>query len=124
MSASQTTPKEAPYYYVPGMSAHPIRTSLSMLTTLVGAALWINHYMAGYILFRIGVACLLCSLYFWFDEAIRESDGGLNSKRVDSAYRWSMEWFIFFEVVLCWAFLFTLWYMRDVSSTMFGDIDH
>ena len=124
MSASQTTPREAPYYYVPGMSAHPIRTSLSMLTTLAGAALWINHYMAGYFLFLIGVACLLCSLYFWFGDAIRESEGGLNSKRVDSAYRWSMAWFIFSEVMFFSAFFFTLWYMRDVTTPMLGDIDH
>ncbi len=124
MNASQTAKKEAPYYYVPDISAHPIRTSASLLITLLGAALWINRYTTGYVLFLIGIACLLASLYFWFGEAIRESELGYNSKRVDSAYRWSMAWFIFSEVMFFSAFFFALWYMRDVTTPWLSDIDH
>ncbi|HLR12494.1 MAG TPA: cytochrome c oxidase subunit 3 [Burkholderiaceae bacterium] len=124
MSASQGVRKEAPYYYVPDISPHPIRTSFSLLMTLLGAALWINLYTFGYYLFLAGVACLLASLYAWFGEAIRESEIGLNSKRVDSAYRWSMAWFIFSEVMFFSAFFFTLWYMRSVTTPFLADLDH
>lgn len=124
MSASQAVQKEAPYYFVPGMSAHPIRTSASLLMSLLGAAFWINNYTAGYVLFLVGIACLLASLYFWFGEAIRESEVGLNSKRVDSAYRWSMAWFIFSEVMFFSAFFFTLWYMREVTTPWLSNLDH
>lgn len=124
MSASDTVKKEAPYYYVPGLSAHPIRTSVSLLLTLLGAALWINNSTIGYVLFLTGISCLLASLYFWFGEAIRESELGFNSKRVDSAYRWSMAWFIFSEVMFFSAFFFTLWYMREVTTPWLSDLDH
>lgn len=125
MSASQAVrQKEAPRYYVPSESPHPLRTSFSLLLTLLGAALWINRYTAGYVLFLIGVACLFVSLYLWFGQAIDESEAGLNSRRVDSAYRWSMAWFIFSEVMFFSAFFFTLWYMRQVTTPMLADIDH
>lgn len=125
MSASHAVRgKEAPYYFVPGESAHPIRTSLSLLLTLLGAALWINSYTAGYWLFLLGVGSLFMSLYFWFREAIQESEAGLNSKRVDSAYRWSMAWFIFSEVMFFSAFFFSLWYMREVTTPWLSNLDH
>ena len=41
-SAQMAHTGEPPYYYVPPDSVHPIRASLSMLATLIGAALWVN----------------------------------------------------------------------------------
>lgn len=125
MSASQAVQgKEAPYYYVPGESPHPVRTSGSLLLTLLGAALWINDYTFGYWMFLLGIGCLFMSLYFWFRDAIHESEAGLNSKRVDSAYRWSMAWFIFSEVMFFSAFFFTLWYMREITTPWLSNLDH
>ena len=125
MSASQAVPgKEAPYYFIPGESPHPIRTSISLLLCLFGAALWINSYTVGYWTFLTGVGCLFVSLYLWFRQAIEESEAGLNSKRVDSAYRWSMAWFIFSEVMFFSAFFFTLWYMREVTTPWLSNLDH
>lgn len=125
MSASQTAHgNEAPYYYVPPNSAHPIRTSISMLATLLGAALWINNYQVGFWLFLAGILALFVVLYSWFGDAIRESEGGLNSKRVDNAYRWSMTWFIFSEVMFFAAFFGSLWYLRQIAAPMLGDLEH
>ena len=87
--------KEAPYYYVPHDSVHPVRASVSLLLTLVGAALWVNSYAAGPWVFLVGILCLFVVLFGWFGDAIRESEGGMNSVRVDHSYRWSMAWFIF-----------------------------
>lgn len=125
MSASQAAQgTKAPYYYVPGESPHPVRTSMSLLVTLLGAALWINSYEAGYWMFLVGIGCLFTSLYFWFGDAIRESEAGLNSQRVDSAYRWSMAWFIFSEVMFFSAFFGALWYMREVTTPWLSNLDH
>ena len=116
--------KEAPYYFVPGLSSHPVRTSLTMLVGLLGAALWINHFPGGKWVFFIGLFCFFISLYFWFGEAIKESETGLNSQRVDSSYRWSMAWFIFSEVMFFSAFFGALWYTREISTPLLSDLDH
>src|SRR5690606_25089469 len=92
---------KASYYYVPGNSPHPIRTSISLLLMFMGAALWINSMFPGRWMFLIGVVALFVSLYLWFSEAIHESETGLNSKRVDNAYRWTMARFIGAEVSFC-----------------------
>ena len=35
-----------------------------------------------------GFLSLIVILYYWFGDAIRESEAGLNSKRIDNSYRW------------------------------------
>lgn len=125
MSASQVAQvNEAPYYYVPAESPHPVRTSFSLLLSLLGAALWINSYQFGYWMFLTGITCLFVSLYLWFGEAIRETEQGLNSARVDGSYRWSMAWFIFSEVMFFSAFFGALWYTREVTTPWLSNLDH
>jgi len=125
MSASHSvTGKEAPYYYVPADSPHPVRASISLLLALVGAALWINNYTVGHWVFLLGIASLFVVLFGWFGDAIRESEGGLNSKRVDNAYRWSMAWFIFSEVMFFAAFFGALWYTRTITTPLLSDLEH
>lgn len=125
MSASHSvTGKEAPYYYVPADSPHPVRASISLLLALVGAALWINNYMVGHWVFLLGILSLFVVLFGWFGDAIRESEDGLNSKRVDNAYRWSMAWFIFSEVMFFAAFFGSLWYTRTITTPWLSDLDH
>jgi len=114
----------APYYYVPPASSHPIRASLSLLAVLMGTAFWINGSQVGFWVFLAGIAALFIVLYKWFGDSIGESEGGLNSKRVDSAYRWSMTWFIFSEVMFFAAFFGSLWYVRTISTPMLGDLEH
>src|SRR5690554_1178759 len=116
MSATHAdTVDKAPYYYVPSNSPHPIRTSLSLLLMFIGAALWINSMFPCFWMFIVGVICLFVSLYLWFADAIHESESGLNSARVDHAYRWSMAWFIFSEVMFFSAFFGALWYAREIT---------
>jgi cytochrome c oxidase subunit 3 len=125
MSASHSAQgTAAPYYYVPAHSSHPVQASVSMLMVLIGAALWINSFEPGPWLFLIGVLCMLTTLFFWFKDAIGESEGGLNSQRVDHSYRWSMSWFIFSEVMFFGAFFGSLWYTREVSLPWLTNIDH
>ena len=67
---------------------------------------------------------MITVLYFWFGDAIQEGESGLNSKRVDVSYRWSMSWFIFSEVMFFAAFFGALWYTRTVTTPWLGDLDH
>jgi Heme/copper-type cytochrome/quinol oxidase, subunit 3 len=125
MSATHVdTGEKAPYYYVPANSPHPIRTSISLLLMFLGAALWINSMFPGRWMFLIGLVGLFVSLYLWFADAISESEGGLNSKRVDIAYRWSMSWFIFSEVMFFGAFFGALWYAREITTPMLASLEH
>ncbi len=123
MSASHSV-KEAPYYYVPGLSAHPARTAVALFALGLGAAAWVNGVAFGKWVVLIGLAGLIASIWVWFADAIRESEGGLNSRRVDVSYRWSMSWFIFSEVMFFAGFFGALWYVRTVTTPWLGDLDH
>jgi len=116
--------QQAPYYYVPASSVHPVRASVSMLITLFGAAFWLNGSTVGRWMFMVGIAAFLFVLYRWFSDAIHESEKGMNSARVDVSYRWSMGWFIFSEVMFFGAFFGTLWYVRAVATPWLSDLDH
>jgi len=125
MSASHSVSQDqAPYYYVPSDSAHPIRASAAMFAILLGAATWINSIAWGKWVFLAGLLALFVVLFGWFGDAIRESEGGLNSARVDVSYRWSMSWFIFSEVMFFAAFFGALWYVRAITTPWLGDLEH
>lgn len=117
-------PSKAPYYYVPGLSGHPVRASISLCLTLLGAATWINNWPGGFWVFLVGILSFLLVLFFWFSDAVRESETGLNSTRVDISYRWSMSWFIFSEVMFFAAFFGALWYTREIATPLLSDLDH
>ncbi|TAL91085.1 MAG: cytochrome c oxidase subunit 3 [Candidimonas sp.] len=126
MSASHSANSvaAAPYYYVPADSAHPVRAAISLLLVMLGAALWINSYETGFWIFLVGILSLFFVLFHWFGDAIGESEGGLNSKRIDHSYRWSMSWFIFSEIMFFAAFFGSLWYTREVTTPWLSNLDH
>jgi cytochrome c oxidase subunit 3 len=125
MSASHSIQgKEAPYYYVPADSPHPARASLCMLLVMLSASAWVNGIGNAKFGVLVGVLALFVVLYQWFGDAIHESETGLNSKRIDASYRWSMSWFIFSEVMFFAAFFGALWYTRTITTPWLGDLDH
>lgn len=125
MSASHSgTVKEAPYYYVPADSPHPVRASFALLVVMLGASAWVNNIAIGKWAVLVGILALLVVLWKWFADAIHEEEIGLNSKRIDVSYRWSMSWFIFSEVMFFAAFFGALWYTRTVTTPWLGDLDH
>lgn len=125
MSASHSTHGNvAPYYYVPADSAHPVRASVALLVVMLGASAWINGVDVAKWAVLAGLLGLFVVLYQWFGDAIQESEAGLNSKRIDMSYRWSMSWFIFSEVMFFAAFFGALWYTRTITLPWLGDLDH
>jgi len=117
-------PHTAPYYFVPGPSKWPVAAGVSMLVTMAGASGWVNDTAWGPVATTIGILSMLTVLYFWFGDAIKESESGLYGPRIDTSYRWSMSWFIFSEVMFFGAFFGALFYARAITFPWLADLDH
>ncbi len=114
----------APYYFVPGPSKWPVLMGTALLVTMIGASGWVNGLSWGKPLNIAGIIAALFVLYYWFGDAIAESEGGLYNARIDTSYRWSMSWFIFSEVMFFGAFFGALFYARAITMPWLADLDH
>ncbi|CAG2156149.1 cytochrome c oxidase subunit 3 [Cupriavidus numazuensis] len=121
MSANRAN---APYYFVPGPSRHPITASFGLLMTGAGAAGWVNGVHWAPYLCGFGLLWFLFVLKSWFSDAIGESEGGMYGKNIDLSFRWSMGWFIFSEVMFFAAFFGALFYARTIAMPWLGDLDN
>lgn len=120
-----STPQaNVPHYYVPGPSQWPMLAGLALLITMAGAAAWVNSISWGMYANLFGILSLLVVLYYWFGDAIAESESGLYNSRIDVSYRWSMGWFIFSEVMFFAGFFGALFYARSISMPWLGDLDN
>ena len=123
-AASHGTSHAAPHYFVPGPSKWPLFAGISLLVTMIGASGWVNGESWGPLLNIAGILSMIVVLYFWFGDAIGESESGQYSKNIDLSYRWSMSWFIFSEVMFFGAFFGALFYARAITLPWLGDLDH
>jgi cytochrome c oxidase subunit III len=119
-----TTPGSTPYYFVPGPSRHPAMAALGLFFVILGAGQWINHHAWGMYSLIFGLFMWLFVLKQWFSDAIRESESGLYSDRIDMSFRWSMGWFIFSEVMFFAAFFGALYWARVHSVPALGDAEN
>ncbi|MCC7152237.1 MAG: cytochrome c oxidase subunit 3 [Rubrivivax sp.] len=122
---SAVTPAgSTPYYFVPSPSRFPVQIAFGMLLIIGGAAAWFNDGDWGRWVFFTGLLVWLTVLFQWFSQAIRESEGGLYSDRVDASYRWSMSWFIFSEVMFFASFFGALYWARVHSVPALGSLEN
>ena len=119
-SAHGTTP----YYYVPQPSRHPAFAAFGLFWVILGAGQWINGADWGKWSLLFGLLWLFWVLFSWFGDAIRESESGQYSRKIDLSFRWSMSWFIFSEVMFFGAFFTALWWMRAHSVPALGGLDN
>ncbi|SFD88813.1 cytochrome c oxidase subunit 3 [Massilia yuzhufengensis] len=119
-----SSPHTVPHYFVPGPSKWPMAAGISMLVTMLGASAWVNSVSWGPVVCLAGIAAMLLVLYFWFGDAIGESESGMYGRNIDLSYRWSMSWFIFSEVMFFAAFFGALFYARAISMPWLSDLDH
>jgi cytochrome c oxidase subunit III len=124
MSAATTPSGHAPYYFVPGPSAWPVLAAIGLFFVILGAGQWINGHGWGMWSLAFGLAFWAVILFRWFGEAIRESEGGLYSQRIDISFRWSMSWFIFSEVMFFGAFFGALYWARVHSVPNLGSLEN
>lgn len=122
MSAS--TPGTTPYYYVPGVSHHPIWAAAGLFFVVLGAGNWVNGHSWGMWSCLFGLAWWLVVLFQWFRDAAHESERGLFGRKIDLSYRWSMSWFIFSEVMFFGAFFTALWWARVHSVPALGNLEN
>ncbi|MCM5678766.1 cytochrome c oxidase subunit 3 [Schlegelella sp. S2-27] len=123
MSAA-THQGSTPYYFVPGPSRHPVMAAIGLFFVILGAGQWINGHGWGAYSLLFGLLWWAFVLYQWFGEAIRESEGGLYSDRIDVSFRWSMAWFIFSEVMFFGAFFGALFWSRLYTLPVLGDLEN
>ena len=120
MAHAHTTHAPADKYYVPHGSPWPIIGSISLFTTVIGAALWINESSGGPVLFSVGLLMVAFMFAGWFGTVIKESEGRFYNEAVDRSFRMGMMWFIFSEVMFFAAFFGALWYARQYSIPWLG----
>jgi cytochrome c oxidase subunit 3 len=96
----------------------------ALLVVMTGASGWVNGFSWGMAVTLAGILSALVVLYYWFGDAIAESEGGLYNARIDTSYRWSMSWFIFSEVMFFGAFFTALWWARVHSVPMLGGLEN
>jgi len=121
---SAATHGQTPYYYVPGPSRHPVLAAIGLFFVILGAGQWVNGHQWGAYSLMFGLLWWAFVLQQWFREAIRESETGLYSARIDTSFRWSMSWFIFSEVMFFGAFFGALYWTRVHSVPSLGSIDN
>jgi len=115
---------QAPYYYVPGPSSHPVMAATGLFFVILGAGQWVNGISWAPYVFAMGLVWWLVVLKMWFSQAISESEGGMYSERIDVSFRWSMAWFIFSEVMFFGAFFGALYWARLHVLPNLGSIDN
>ena len=119
-----TTAGTAPHYYIPAPSRHPVLMALGLFLVILGAGQWVNGSGWGAYVLLAGMVVWLTVMFQWFSEAIRESEGGLYSDRIDVSFRWSMSWFIFSEVMFFAAFFGALYWARVHSIPSLGSLEN
>ena len=115
-------------YYVPEQSKWPIIASIGLFVTVIGAANFIQQHTGivknegslGPYLLGAGILILIYMIFGWFNDTIKESMAGLNSKQLDVSYRMGMMWFIFSEVMFFAAFFGALFYTRLLGVPWLG----
>ena len=122
--AGTTTAGTAPHYYIPAPSRHPVLMALGLFLVILGAGQWVNGAGWGAYVLLAGMVVWLTVMFQWFSEAIRESEGGLYSDRIDVSFRWSMSWFIFSEVMFFAAFFGALYWARVHAIPSLGSLEN
>jgi cytochrome c oxidase subunit III len=107
-------------YYIPSPSPWPIIGMVSLLTTLIGAALTINGMGIGKWLVAVGLLAFFYLLYSWFRDVIRENLEDRYNKQVDTSFRLGMFWFIASEVFFFLSFFGALFYIRNIALPWLG----
>lgn len=123
MSAA-TQHGQTPYYFIPAPSRFPAQAALGLFFVIFGAGQWINGADWGKWSLLLGFVIWAFTMFQWFAQAARESEGGLYGQRVDVSYRWSMSWFIFSEVMFFGAFFGALFWSRLYSVPVLGSLQN
>ncbi len=107
-------------YYIPDSSPWPIIGMVSLLTTLIGLALFMNGVGVGKWVMIAGLLLFVFLLYSWFRDVIDENLNDKYNKQVDTSFRMGMFWFIASEVFFFLTFFGALFYIRTIALPWLG----
>ena len=107
-------------YYIPDSSPWPIIGMVSLLTTLIGLALFMNGVSVGKWVMIAGLLLFVFLLYSWFRDVIDENLNDKYNKQVDTSFRMGMFWFIASEVFFFLTFFGALFYIRTIALPWLG----
>lgn len=115
-------------YYVPEKSNLAIIASLTLFTTLFGAANVLNDKTFGdpaqdsnsWFIFIVALVLFMATLFTWFRTTIVENRAGMASGQLKRSYNIGMQWFIFSEVMFFAVFFGSLWYVRNLAGPWLG----
>ena len=110
-----TAHHDADVYFVPHHSKWPFVGSISLFVLMIGLVNWFNGSDLSFWIFMAGFAMMIYTLFGWFGDVIRESEGGKYNGQVDVSFRQGMIWFIFSEVMFFAAFFGALFYVRTFA---------
>ena len=110
-----TAHHDADVYFVPHHSKWPFVGSISLFVLMIGLINWFNGSDTSFWIFIAGIAMMIFTLFGWFGDVIRESEGGNYNGQVDISFRQGMIWFIFSEVMFFAAFFGALFYVRTFA---------
>ncbi|WP_397607891.1 cytochrome c oxidase subunit 3 [Silanimonas sp.] len=110
-----TAHHDADVYFVPHHSKWPFVGSISLFVLMIGLINWFNGSDTSFWIFMAGIAMMIYTLFGWFGDVIRESEGGNYNGQVDISFRQGMIWFIFSEVMFFAAFFGALFYVRTFA---------
>ena len=109
-------------YYVPDRSPLAIMATTGLVTTIFGAANYMNALTFGEpgsaspMVLYAGLAMFVATLFVWFRTTIRENIAGMASGQLKRSYVLGMYWFIFSEVMFFAAFFGALFYVRNLAG--------
>ncbi|MEA3302130.1 MAG: cytochrome c oxidase subunit 3 [Pseudomonadota bacterium] len=107
-------------YYIPDPSPWPLVGMVSLLVTLLGAALTMNGVGIGKYVVVAGLLMFFYLLYGWFRDVITENLNDRYNKQVDRSFRMGMLWFIASEVFFFMSFFGALFYIRMIALPWLG----
>ncbi|MCU7810193.1 MAG: cytochrome c oxidase subunit 3 [Candidatus Thiodiazotropha sp. (ex Notomyrtea botanica)] len=107
-------------YYIPDPSPWPVIGMVSLLLTLIGAALALNGVAIGQFAVIAGLLLFFYLLYGWFRDVIQENLSDRYNKQVDTSFRLGMFWFIASEVFFFLSFFGALFYIRNIALPWLG----
>ncbi|NBV74834.1 MAG: cytochrome c oxidase subunit 3 [Methylococcaceae bacterium] len=110
-------------YYIPHKAVWPVLVTLGLMIMLAGFANYLNGSSIGPGMMVTGFSIFILMLGAWFALQATESESGMYNHGVGISYRMGMMWFIFSEIMFFGVFFGTLWYARNISVPVLGQVE-
>ncbi len=110
-------------YYIPHKAVWPVLVTVGLMIMLAGFANHLNGSSIGSGMMLTGFSIFILMLGAWFALQATESESGMYNHGVGISYRMGMMWFIFSEVMFFAVFFGSLWYVRNVSLPVLGEVE-